>query len=555
MIKKRYQRFEETVLASTDEEIAAFFYSSFALAQDPHSDYLSAQENERFDRELKNQLTGIGAELATSPDGATLVTGILVDGPAHRQGKLKPNDRIVAIDRLNNGSITDITFLPIQRVVSLILGGKDTSIGLIIENRTPDDNQRKKVIIRRGNVKLKSAAASAELVRIAQPSGPPRTLGWITIPSFYLDFEDGDPSVYNDVKRLVNRLKNEGVDGMALDLRNNGGGSLDEVPKLAGLFLPRGPIVQSRDNARRIKTYASTQIRPAYDGPLVVVTDRNSASSSEILAGVLQDYNRAILVGEASTFGKGTVQEKLGIANFLRFMQNPARAGDLKLTVQKFYRVTGSSTQLKGVVPHIILPSYNDSLEIGERYLKYAMPHDVIQPAPNFKPLPFRELFLPFVAEQSRQRVQSSADFKYVRDDLVKAEGKRLKNLISLNRQKRISELAAEKEKTLTRNAERRSRFRKRQWRDSQQLHFLRLTLDDLDQTELKTVNREKDSNDLILRAPQGNEDFSETPDWPSGIDPVQREAFAILEDMIVAKKDAAELTELKNSIENLSPQ
>ena len=550
IVKARYQRFEETVLSASKEEILDYFFSAVAQAQDPHSDYLSVKENKRFVRELKNQLTGIGAELASQPDGSTRVTGLIVNGPAHQQGVLQPNDRIVAIDSLNNGQITDITYSPIERVVGLILGRKNTTVRLIIQNQQPNDNERRPVVIRRNTINLKNAAASAEVVKIAQPQGPPKALGWITIPSFYLDFEDGDPSVYQDVKRLVTRLKKENVDGIALDLRNNGGGSLTEVPKLAGLFLPRGPVVQAVNQKGDVEVINSSPIRPQYSGPLVVITDHNSASSSEILVGALQDYNRAIVVGETSTFGKGTVQEKSGIANFLRFMHDPERAGDLKTTVQKFYRVTGSSTQLKGVTPHIIIPSLNDGIEIGERYLTHALLHDSIRPAKQFTSLPFRDLFLPVVAEKSRQRVQTSLDFKYIREDLIKLEAKRPKDFVTLNRQQRLGELASEKQETIRRNTERRSRFDDLEWWDNQRFHFLRLSLEDLERPVLVTVNRQRDSNAVILRAPITNDDLTTIPEWPSGIDPVKREALAILEDMVQAQQEDLELRELKRAVQ-----
>ena len=550
IIKKRYLRFKETVQSASNEEIADYFFSAVAKAHDPHSDYLSVKENERFDNELRNQLTGIGAYLESAPDGTTQVDGIIVGGPAHLQGKLQPNDRLVAIDPLNSGKIVDITFLPMERVIQLILGRKDTEVGIIVENRSPNDNQRRKVVIRRGTIERKNAAASGEIVRIAQPEGPPLALGWITIPSFYLDFEDADPSVYQDVKKLVKRMKLEKVDGIALDLRDNGGGSLSEVPRLAGLFLPRGPVVQAKDQRGKVEVLSSTPLKPEYEGPLLVVTNRYSASSSEIFASALQDYNRAILLGEASTFGKGTVQEKMGVANFLRFMQDPRRAGDLKTTVQKFYRVNGSSTQLKGVVPNIIVPSTNDGEEIGELFLDHALPHDVIAPARDFRPGPTKELFLPIVADRARQRIESSPDFQYVREDLIRAEGRRLRNVVTLNREERVEESRAEQEKAAKRNKERRERFAAMERKDKQHFHFLRLTLADLERPALLTVDRERDSQAIILRAPEKTVDPSSFPDWPSGIDPVKREGIAILNDLIDARKAEVELIELKKAVE-----
>ena len=553
IIKKRYLRLKETAQSASNEEIADYFFSAVAQAHDPHSDYLSVKENERFDRELRNQLTGIGAYLSSERDGSTRIEGIMVNGPAHRQGQLHPNDRLVAIDPLNNGHIVDITFLPIERVIELILGRKDTEVGLIVRNKSPDDNERRKVVIRRGTIDVKSDAASGEIVRIAQPSGPPRILGWITIPLFYLDFEDADPSVYKDVKKLVSRMKREKVDGIVLDLRDNEGGSLTEVPLLAGLFLPRGPIVQSKDQRGNVEVISSTPLKPDYSGPLVVLTNRNSASSSEILAGVLQDYNRAIILGESATFGKGTVQEKMGVANFLRFMQDPRRAGDLKTTIQKFYRVTGSSTQLRGIIPDIIVPtvlSPNQPEEIGERFLPHALPHDEIRPARGFRPGPRNDLFLPIVADQSRQRIEKSPDFQYLREDLIQEQSKRLRNVVTLNRQKRLAEARKEQLEESKRNMEKRKRFAQIEKQDGQRFHFLRLTLEDTERSQLLTVDRERDSQEIVLRSKPKTADPSATPDWPSGLDPVKREAFAVLDDLIDARKANAELTELKKAVE-----
>ncbi|MBK1834409.1 carboxy terminal-processing peptidase [Roseibacillus ishigakijimensis] len=551
IVKARYQRFHETVQAASEEKIADYFFSAVAQAYDPHSDYLSVAENERFDRELQNQLTGIGAELSANPDGSTRIGGLIVNGPAHRQGELQPNDRIVAVDPLNDGRIIDITHLPTNEVVELILGRRDTQVGLLVENRTPEDPAKRKVVITRDTVELKNAAASAMLVKVKREDNDPLTLGWITIPSFYLDFEDGDPSVYKDVRRLLTRMKAEKVDGIALDLRGNGGGSLTEVPRLAGLFLPRGPIVQARNRARSVETYASTPLTPLYDGPLVALTDRESASSSEILVGALQDYNRAILVGESSTFGKGTVQEKMGIAEYLRFMQDPTRAGELKTTVQKFYRVTGSSTQLRGVVPDIIFPSLNDLHEIGERYLPYALPHDIIPPVRNFQPLDRAKLHLPQVAENSRLRVQENPEFAYLREDLIREEVKRQRNVTTLNREKRLQEQEEELARLAQRNRERHERFVRLEKEDRETFQFLRLTLDDVDRPVLPHVNEERDSQNYIIRSEALASGPREQPRWPSALDPVQRETLRILQDTVEEGYRAAQIAELKRVIED----
>ncbi len=541
VLKTRYLRFKETVQTATDEEIADYFFSAVAQAHDPHSDYLSERENERFDQELRNQLTGIGAELASEPDGATRVTGILVNGPAHRQGQLQPDDRIVAIDPLNDNNVIDITYLPIERVVQLILGRKDTFVKLIIENRTVNDFERRPVIIKRGTIELKDAAASAEVINLTQENGKSIRLGWITIPSFYLDFEDADPSVYNDVKKLLSRLKRENVEGIAIDLRNNLGGSLAEVPRLAGLFLSRGPVVQAKDQKGLIEVLSSTPLRPEYEGPLMVVTNRNSVSSSEIFAAALQDYRRAIIVGESSTFGKGTVQEKMGVAAFLRFMQDPRNAGDLKTTVQKFYRVTGSSTQLRGVVPDIILPSIRDNSGIGERFLPNALPHDNIPAARSFRPLPVENELLNQVTTRSRDRVGNSPDFAELRDNLKRLKKDQHRNAVTLNREKRIAEAQKIREETITRIQTQRERFAETEKRDQQRLRILRLNLEDLERSQLELVDRENDSQAHILRKKKKENSPLTAPGWPSGLDPVKRESIAILEDFISLRRVKAE--------------
>lgn len=597
-IKESYQHLLKTILAANEEDVAAGILSAVALAHDPHTDYLSKLETEAFDRDLRNQLTGIGAQLKSEADGTTRITGIVVDGPAQRQGGLQLNDRIVAVDPLNDGNPVDILFMPSDRVVDLILGKKGSEVGLIVRNRktvpaepkeeveeekaaeehpeeataaplaspvaeetaeapTPAEGDSPlatplfeepepplsavdaafpdthRIVIKRDVVNIKSGAAAAELVRVTQPDGTSQEIGWITFPSFYYDFADGDPSVFKDVRRLVSRLMKEGVEAIGLDLRDNGGGSLTEVAKMAGIFVGNAPVVQSKDRDGNVDALTSEARTALYKGPLLVAIDKYSASASEILAGVLQDYNRAVVVGDSSTFGKGTVQWKMDIGRFFNSGQDASRAGELKLTVEKFYRVNGSSTQLEGVVPDIVFPALTDAQDVGESSLKYALPHDLIPPAKGFKPFNHDSLFISALSMRSVARVAASRDFAYEKEDVERLKERIEANLLSLNIDQRREELASNEERRLARNKERRERFAQQESDDRSCLTFLRLTLDDLKRETLTPVDRERDAQSSMILAPDEFSDLTNTPKWPSGLDPVRRESLHILLDLI----------------------
>lgn len=532
-VKLRYERFLKDIEGADEEDVASYFFSAVARAHDPHTDYMSVRQMERFEASLQNQLIGIGALLQKEDDGATKIIGLVVNGPADKQGELQLNDRIVAVDSLNNGDLTDTLYMKIDHVVELIRGQQNTEVRLKVEPADGAPGEVREIVIMRDKVELKDEAASAEIIRIAQPDGSSKSIGWITLPSFYLDFNDGDPSVYKDVQRLVIRLKNENIDGIALDLRGNGGGALEEVRRMTGLFIGRGPVVQVKQGWGAVDSKESTMRKPLYEGPLLVVTDKTSASASEILAGALQDYNRGIVVGESSTYGKGTVQQPMDIGRFFKFFQDAERAGTLKATVQKFYRVTGSSTQLDGVVPDIILPSLTDALEIGEGFLDHALPHDLIPPARGFNPLDRSGLFLDKISEKSKERVENSTDFKYVVEDIERTKKRIEENAVSLNRAVREKELEESEQRRAARNKERRERFTTIESEDAKVLSFFRLTLDDLDREKLEEVDRKRDAEANMRVAKDEVADLDDTPEWPSGLDSVKRESINILSDLI----------------------
>jgi carboxyl-terminal processing protease len=532
-ITLRYERFLHTVEGADEEDVANYFLSAVARSHDPHTDYMSAREMDRFRGAMANQLTGIGALLQAEDDGATTIMGIVVNGPADKGGELSLNDRIVGVDPLNDGNMVDIMYMKIDHVVELIRGEQGTQVRLKVEPAGGAPGETTFVVIVRDRVDLKDEAATAEVIEKARPGGGKSRIGFLRLPSFYMDFEDGDPSVAKDVQKLLVRLNAEKIDGLVFDLRGNGGGSLEEVRRITGFFVGRGPVVQVKDTFGRIESKDALFRRPLYDGPMVVLTDKSSASASEILAGALQDYNRALIVGDSSTFGKGTVQQPMEIGRFFRFFEDNARAGYLKATIQTFYRVSGSSTQLKGVEPDIKLPSLTDALEIGEAWLDHPLAHDRIRQAPDFKPFAETDLFRPLLKVRSEGRLKKDTDFQYVVEDVERTKKRLAENEISLKMSVREAELKESETRRKARNAERRERFGKMEEADAKVFKFFRLTLDDLELETLAEVDREKDAEAFMRRVHDEEEDLDDTPLWPSGLDVVKREGLAIVEDLI----------------------
>jgi carboxyl-terminal processing protease len=553
-VSLRYKRFLSSVKDVDDEEIANYFLSSVARAYDPHTDYMSFREMNRFKDGMKNELVGIGALLQGEEDGATKIKGIVVGGPADREGTLKLNDRVVAVDTLNSGKpedMVDIMFMKIDKVVDFIRGKEDTFVALKVEPAGGPPGETKIVVIKRGKVEMKDEQASAQVIEMKSEEGVTRRLGVLTLPSFYADFEEGKVRCSVDVERILKRLNEERIDGLVLDLRNNGGGSLEEVRRMTGFFLDSGPVVQVKNTLGQIQVKESDQGKPIYTGPMVVITDRSSASASEILAGALQDFNRAVIVGDSSTFGKGTVQQPMDIGRMLPLFAARNRAGFLKVTIQKFYRPSGSSTQMDGVAANVVIPSLTDALEVGEAYLEHPLPHDRIRPAGDFSPLDPQALFIPRLKELSQERLNTSKDFSYVIQDVMKAKERLKENRLSLNKAEREKELITSDALQKQRNAERRTRFAKMTEEDRNSLKFYKLTLEDLEKgSDLKPYNPADDAGDYMRRAKDEAEDLDETPKWPTGLDPVKRESLAVLKDLVDLTENARLAGLLKGTAE-----
>ena len=383
-IDTRYDRLLRSYKEYDGADILQDYLSSLTHVFDPHTDYLAAASKENFDISMKLSLVGIGAVLR-SEDGYAKILSLVPGGPAESGKKLKPNDRVEAVAQ-GDGPFVEVVGMKLDKVVAMIRGEKGTTVRLrVIPSDAIDPSTRVVVPIVRDEIKLTDQEAKARVYTLPakQKGERPSKIGVLDLPSFYADMQGGDDakSLTRDTDRLLAELKRRQVDGVVVDLRRDGGGSLAEAVSLTGLFIKEGPVVQVKDARGTIRVLRDTDGTQVYDGPLVVLTSRGSASAAEIFAAALQDYGRALLVGDKTTFGKGTVQSVLELGQYLPPAYRSYRPGALKITVQKFYRVSGGSTQNRGVIPDIHLPSAGDISDVTESAQKDALPYDEIEPA------------------------------------------------------------------------------------------------------------------------------------------------------------------------------
>lgn len=434
LLLKRYKNQISRLEQTRGEDIFQAYINAFAQTYDPHTNYLSPDNAENFDINMSLSLEGIGAVLQNDNDYVKVVR-LVPAGPADKSKQIVPADKIIGVAQ-GNGEMVDVIGWRLDEVVKLIRGPKGSVVRLdvIPASNAPNDQTSKVVAITREAVKLEEQAAKKSVLKL-QHEGHDYKLGVIEVPAFYLDFKAfraGDPnytSTTRDVKRLLGELQKEKVDGVVLDLRNNGGGSLQEATELTGLFIDQGPTVLVRNSDGRVDVLNDENTGIFYKGPLTVLVNRLSASASEIFAGAMQDYHRALIIG-GQTFGKGTVQTV-----------QPLNHGELKLTLAKFYRVSGQSTQHQGVIPDIEYPAVVDTKEIGESALPEAMPWDSIRPAIK----PAVDPFKPFLAElQARHntRTASDPDFVFTRERLALAQKLMHETTVSLNETQRRAQHA-----------------------------------------------------------------------------------------------------------------
>jgi carboxyl-terminal processing protease len=530
-ILKRYKRLLDTIMENDEEDVANYFLSSISQAYDPHSEYFSAPEKENFDIEMNKRLQGIGAVLSMR-DGAAEIERLVGGAPAHLSGELKVHDRIVGVAQGMDGEMEDVEGMKLNKVVEKVRGDEGSIVRLKVIP-ADDPTSFKEVVLKRAKVELKESLAKADLIEGKDSKGELKRIGWISIDSFYADMEHHTVSLTRDVKKLLQRLMKENISGLVIDLRGNGGGSLEEAISLTGLFIKKGPVVQQKSWNGAVDGRYSKAIEPLYTGPLCVLTDKTSASASEIFAAAMQDHGRAIVVGDKSTFGKGTVQTILDVSRYMPSISKSTRAGSLKVTIQKFYRVAGGSTQLKGVVPDLILPSRYEALEIGEEALKAPLPYDTIRKMDydlaETAPMPANELRL-----KMDERLKSDPEFTYVREDVTRLKEQITKNTLSLNEQERLREIHTNKERNKQRATERKARIAEAS-KNGSPYQVYRLTLENVDAEGLTTLEKAKtdEKGSMISDSSDDEEDSDDKDVFPNDIEPVKAETLNIVKDLI----------------------
>jgi carboxyl-terminal processing protease len=562
LVARRYDRLARNVHEEDKDEQMKLFLDALAQAYDPHSEYLSKADMKNFSINMGLSLVGIGAMLR-SEDGYAKIESLVPGGPAQVDGRLKVGDRITAVAQ-GPADYVDVREMRLDKVVEMIRGKKGTHVRLlVIPSDATDPSRRKNVELVRDEIKLKDQEARADIIIRKDENGDPIKLGWLTLPSFYADMDKHQKSTTRDVLALLKRLKKENIAGLVIDLRRNGGGSLEEALSLTGLFLKSGPIVQTKDYNGSIRVSANPDPGIAYSGPMVVLTSRQSASASEIFAAALQDYGRAVIVGDKNTFGKGTVQTILPIGRFASLLGSHSdEDGALKLTIQKFYRVAGGSTQLHGVASDIVLPSLSDLPEFGEGALKNALAYDEVAKARYTKWSDSHSLFIDQLRRRSEERVKNDPEFHYVMEDIDRLRHKLDENRISLNEDQRKKELQDDKLRKETRSKERLAR-------NQEEPRIYRVTLDTVDKPNLQLImypgklaeakkngtapkvdpDAASDADTDLIAGAGSADDDTKTP----AIDPERDEALSILADLVDLSHGPK--TASANSVDKTAPE
>jgi len=562
LVARRYDRLARNVHEEDKDEQMKLFLDALAQAYDPHSEYLSKADMKNFSINMGLSLVGIGAMLR-SEDGYAKIESLVPGGPAQADGRLKVGDRITAVAQ-GPADYVDVREMRLDKVVEMIRGKKGTHVRLlVIPSDATDPSRRKNVELVRDEIKLKDQEARADIIIRKDENGDPIKLGWLTLPSFYADMDKHQKSTTRDVLALLKRLKKENIAGLVIDLRRNGGGSLEEALSLTGLFLKSGPIVQTKDYNGSIRVSANPDPGIAYSGPMVVLTSRQSASASEIFAAALQDYGRAVVVGDKNTFGKGTVQTILPIGRFASLLGSRSdEDGALKLTIQKFYRVAGGSTQLHGVASDVILPSLSDLPEFGEGALKNALAYDEVAKARYTKWSDSHSLFIDQLRRRSEERVKNDPEFHYVMEDIGRLRHKLDENRISLNEDQRKKELQDDKLRKETRSKDRLAR-------NQEEPRIYRVTLDTVDKPNLQLImypgklaeakkngaapkvdpDAASDADTDLISGTGSGDDDTKTP----AIDPERDEALNILADLVDLSRGPK--TASANSVDKTAPE
>ncbi|HLZ99430.1 MAG TPA: carboxy terminal-processing peptidase [Steroidobacteraceae bacterium] len=441
VLRKRYEHVAKRMDQSKPDDVFEAFMNAFVLSLDPHSNYFSARNSEEYNIQMSLSYEGIGASLQLTDDYVTVID-VIAGGPAAVSGKLSASDRITAVGEGKTGELVDVIGWRLDDVVQKIRGPGGTLVRLqLLPAGAAPGSAQKVVEFTRNRVSLEAQAAHKAMRTIVR-NGRDVKVGIITVPSFYQDYDASRAgakdyrSTTRDVQRLIGELRKDGAEVLIMDLRANGGGYLPEAESLTGLFIDRGPVVQLRDTTGRIEVDDDPDPAVFYGGPMIVLVDRFSASASEIFAGAIQDYGRALIVGQ-QTYGKGTVQNAHPL-NYTIFGRKP-ELGQLNVTIGKYYRITGESTQDRGVTPDIALPSLIDANEVGESTRDRALPWDHIEPA-SFKVEGDLKPIAATLQKLHDERTANSADFRYLKEDIAALEAMRAQKTLSLNLKTREAE-------------------------------------------------------------------------------------------------------------------
>jgi carboxyl-terminal processing protease len=442
-LDKRYANLSKSVAELNGIDAFQTFLNAYATSIDPHTDYFDPRAAERFEQSMSLSLEGIGAQLQKQDD-VVVIRELIAGGPAMSSGKLKAGDRIVAVGQGANGAMEDIIGWRLDDVVDKIKGAKGTQVRLdVVPAEAVLDSKPNRIVLNRAKIRLEEQAAKGEVLTVPGVDGQPaRRIGVIKLPAFYQDFEgkrrnsDDYASATLDSKKLLRGFREQNVDGVVVDLRNNGGGSLAEAVELTGLFIDKGPVVQVRESGGRVQVDSDSDTGVAWDGPLAVLINRGSASASEIFAGAIQDYGRGLIIGE-TTFGKGTVQNLVDLDRWPT--NNGQRFGQVKLTIAQFFLPGGSSTQNKGVVPDIAYPVSVDATEFGESTYDNALPWTRIAAVPHTQYGDFAPL-LPQLKSLHDARVAKDKEFQWWSEDIAHFREETAKKWISLNEAERRAE-------------------------------------------------------------------------------------------------------------------
>jgi carboxyl-terminal processing protease len=537
-IERRYRELRGQIDRQDDEGVLRIFLEAVAQTYDPHSEYLGPSELNQFRIDTQLTISGVGAEIRMKNGCATIVR-VFSRGPAGRSGRLHVGDKIIGVAE-GNGPFVNVLHSDLDEITEKVLGKSGSIVRLqFLSSRAKSPSDLQVVSLVREEVRLTEEAATAELVEMDLPGGVQK-LGWVTVPSFYGDPDNstGGTSVTHDVATLLGRLVREGIQGLVIDLRDNGGGSVAEAVRMAGLFINHGPIAQLKDSNDEIHVVREHPDKALYEGPTVVLDNKLTASASEIFSAAMQDHRRAAIVGDSSTFGKGTVQAVIELNRFIEQLGNlPHLGGALKITIEKIYRVTGDSTQVKGVISDLIIPSLTETAVQGENTQEHRLPYDSVAPV-ALDDSAVNSLFLDKLRSRSIARIQENPLFRDLISEITLANENRENNRVSLNKKIRRNELS---EKSRLRK---KADFDRRIARANDRNKYYQLLLDRDDKTELKPINnRRGESASEQTATPDSGPEFF--PDAPPGLqgkanfdgltdsDAITRETLNILSDLV----------------------